>query len=123
MYSSKVKKDNGVLLYQTGKLTGFNTTKEYPEKLRRIKFYDEETDKHLTFLSNNFDLTAEEIAQLYKCSSTPTPRCVLQTAQSPIYFRLRMSLIVIMISTAINKDIITFNFVYKSVFSVNSPGP
>lgn len=66
MYSNKVNKDSGVLLDQTGKLTGFYTAKEYPEKLRRIKFYDEETDKHLTFLSNNFDLAAEEIAQLYK---------------------------------------------------------
>jgi hypothetical protein len=66
MYSRKVNKENGVLLDQTGKLTGFYTAKEYPEKLRRIKFYDEETDNHLMFLSNNFDLTAEEIAQLYK---------------------------------------------------------
>lgn len=66
MYSRKVNKDNGVLLDQTGKLTGFYTAKEYPEKLRRIKFYDEETDNHLMILSNNFDLTAEEIAQLYK---------------------------------------------------------
>jgi len=66
MYSNKVNKDNGVLLDQIGKLIGFYTAKEYPEKLRRIKFYDEETDNHLTFLSNNFDLKAEEIAQLYK---------------------------------------------------------
>ena len=34
--------------------------------MHNIKFYDEETDNHLMFLSNNFDLTAEEIAQLYK---------------------------------------------------------
>lgn len=66
MYSHKVNKDNGVLLDQIGMLTGFYTAREYPEKLRRIKFYDKETDNHLTFLSNNFDLTAEEIAQLYK---------------------------------------------------------
>lgn len=66
MYSNKVNKDNGVLLDQTGKLTGFYVSKDYPEKLRRIKFYDEETDNDLEFLSNNFDLTAEEIAQLYK---------------------------------------------------------
>ncbi|MEZ5069902.1 MAG: IS4 family transposase [Bacteroidales bacterium] len=66
MYSRKVNKSNGVLLDQTGKLTGYYPLKSYPEKLRRIKFYDKETDNHLTFLSNNFDLTAEEIAQLYK---------------------------------------------------------
>jgi len=66
MYSNKVDKDNGVLLDQIGKLTGFYVSKKYPEKLRRIKFYDEETDNDLEFLSNSFDLTAEEIAQLYK---------------------------------------------------------
>ena len=41
--------------------------KKYPEKLRLIKFYDEETDNELEFLSNNFKLSSEEIAQLYKC--------------------------------------------------------
>ena len=66
MYSNKVNKDNGVLLDQIGKLTGFYVLKDYPEKLRRIKFYDEETDNDLEFLSNSFDITAEEIAQLYK---------------------------------------------------------
>ena len=66
MYSRKVNKDTGVLLDQTGKLTGFYQVKGYSEKLRRIKFYDEETENHLTFLSNNLELTAEEIAQLYK---------------------------------------------------------
>jgi len=66
MYSNKVNKNNGVLLDQIGKLTGFYVSKKYPEKLRRIKFYDEETDNDLEFLSNNFDLAPEEIAQLYK---------------------------------------------------------
>jgi hypothetical protein len=66
IYSNKVNKNNGVLLDQRGKLTGFYPSKYYPEKLRRIKFYDEETDNELEFLSNNFDLKAEEIAQLYK---------------------------------------------------------
>ncbi len=66
MYSNKVNKDNGVLLDQIGKLTGFYVSKDYPEKLRYIKFYDEETDNDLEFLSNSFDISAEEIAQLYK---------------------------------------------------------
>jgi len=66
MYSNKVNKGKGVLLDQIGKLTGFYVSKDYPEKLRRIKFYDEETDNDLMFLSNNFELMAEEIAQLYK---------------------------------------------------------
>jgi IS4 transposase len=67
MYSNKVNKNKGILLDQIGKLTGFYVSKKYPEKLRYIKFYDEETDNELEFLSNNFDLIAVEIAQLYKC--------------------------------------------------------
>lgn len=66
MYSNKVNKDNGVLLDQIGKLTGYYVSKDYPKKLRYIKFYDEETDNDLEFLSNSFDISAEEIAQLYK---------------------------------------------------------
>jgi hypothetical protein len=66
MYSNKIRKETGVLLDQIGKLTGFYVSQKYPEKLRRIKFYDEETDNELEFLSNNFDLASEEIAQLYK---------------------------------------------------------
>ena len=66
IYSKKVNKENGVLLDQIGKLTGFYVSKKYPEKLRLIKFYDEETDNELEFLSNNFKLSSEEIAQLYK---------------------------------------------------------
>ena len=66
MYSNKVRKKNGVLVDQIGKVTGFYTSQKYPEKLRRIKYYDKEADKELEFLTNNLDLTAEEIAQLYK---------------------------------------------------------
>ena len=47
-------------------MTGFYVSRKYPEKLRHIKFYDEETDNDLDFISNNFDLPSEEIAQLYK---------------------------------------------------------
>jgi len=66
LYSNKVCKANGVLLDQVGRLTGFYVSKKYPQKLRRVRFYDEETDNELEFLTNNFSLTSEEIAQLYK---------------------------------------------------------
>lgn len=66
MYSRKVDKTGGVKYDQTGKLTGFYVSQDYPEKLRRIKFYDEETGRIFVFLTNNFDLTAEQIALLYK---------------------------------------------------------
>jgi hypothetical protein len=55
-----------VLSDQIGKLEGYYSLKEYPEKLRRIKYYDKETDKTLVFLTNNIDLKADEIALLYK---------------------------------------------------------
>jgi len=66
LYSNKVNKKNGVLLDQIGILTGFYVSKKYPEKIRRVKYYDEETNNELEFLSNNFDIASEEIAQLYK---------------------------------------------------------
>jgi len=66
MYSAKVDKSTGVKCDQTIKLTGFYTSEDYPEKLRRIKYYDAERSKALTFLTNNFELSALEIALLYK---------------------------------------------------------
>ena len=48
-------------------LTGFYTQKSYPEKLRRVKYYDAENEKRLDFLTNNFSLPAITIANLYKC--------------------------------------------------------
>ncbi|MCX6799772.1 MAG: IS4 family transposase [Candidatus Falkowbacteria bacterium] len=39
---------------------------KYPEKLRRVKFYNEEKKKIYTYLTNNFTLTATQIAQIYK---------------------------------------------------------
>jgi IS4 transposase len=66
MYSSKVEKNTGVLSDQTGRLEGFYALKDYPDKLRKIKYYDEETQRTFSFLTNNFDLKAQEIALLYK---------------------------------------------------------
>ena len=66
MYSAKVDKHSGLRYDQTIKLKGFYVSKDYPEKLRRIKYYDKEKDKTLTFIANNFNLNALEIAMLYK---------------------------------------------------------
>ena len=67
LYSHTVKKALGVLSDQTVMLTGFYSAKNYPEKVRRIRYYDKETQKHLTFLTNNFTLQATTIARLFKC--------------------------------------------------------
>jgi hypothetical protein len=66
LYSHAVDKTKGVLCDQTIMLNGYYAAKDYPEKIRRIKFYDAETGKALIFLTNNSHLTAIEIAQLYK---------------------------------------------------------
>jgi transposase len=47
-------------------LTGIKSSQEYPDKLRRIKYFDAETQKRFVFLTNNFTLPALTIAQLYK---------------------------------------------------------
>lgn len=66
MYSNKVDKSSGVQSDQIGKLEVYYSKKDYPEKLRRIKYYDPESNKELIFLTNNTSLKANEIALLYK---------------------------------------------------------
>lgn len=66
VYSRSVDKSKGIKCDQSVRLKNYMVSKDYPELFRRIKFYDEERDKHLVFLTNNFELKPEEIAQLYK---------------------------------------------------------
>ena len=66
MYSNPVDKTKGVKYDQIGKLETFYPKKDYPDKLRRIRYYDKETKKELVFLTNNTSLEATEIATLYK---------------------------------------------------------
>jgi Domain of unknown function (DUF4372)/Transposase DDE domain len=56
----------GVIYDQTIMLNNHYASKDYPAKMRRIKFLDSDTGKILIFLTNNFHLKAKEIAQLYK---------------------------------------------------------
>lgn len=66
MYSNTVDKTTGIKYDQIGKIEGFYTSKDYPKKLRKIKFSDKENGKTLVFLTNNFELSANDIALLYK---------------------------------------------------------
>lgn len=66
IYSNTVDKSTGVRVDQTIQLNNFYPAKRYPEKLRRIKYYDKETGLTLEFFTNNFELQAMEIARLYK---------------------------------------------------------
>ncbi len=47
-------------------LTGVDSAKDYPQTLRRIKYYDEKTEKTLNFLTNNFTIPAQTVADLYR---------------------------------------------------------
>lgn len=64
--SRKVDKKTGLKCDQTIRLKIKKSAKDYPAYLRRVKFYDNEKKKMLVFLSNNFEITALLIAQLYK---------------------------------------------------------
>jgi transposase len=64
--SKPVDKTTGVRSDQTIALTGINTVEHYPDKLRRIRFFDVENKKNLVFLTNDFSLPPESIALLYK---------------------------------------------------------
>jgi hypothetical protein len=66
LYSHPKDKTKGILFDQTIRLNNYYASKDYPEKIRIIKFRDEQTGKELIFLTNNFYLKATEIAQLYK---------------------------------------------------------
>jgi hypothetical protein len=66
VYSRKVDKTTGLKYDQSVKLTGFYIKNDYPDYLRKIKYRDEETGKIYVFLTNNFELSALLIAQLYK---------------------------------------------------------
>lgn len=66
LYSHPKDKTKGILFDQTILLNNYYASKDYPEKIRIIKFRHEQTVKELIFLTNNFQLKATEIAQLYK---------------------------------------------------------
>lgn len=66
IYSQKSDKSNGVLCDQIIRLDGFYSRKAYPEKFRRIKFYDKEERRTFVFLTNNMELPAKDIALLYQ---------------------------------------------------------
>jgi transposase len=67
LYSCVVDKSIGLRCDQTIVLTGRDSATDYPEKLRRVKYYDAEIDKRFSFLTNNFIVSAYIIAELYKC--------------------------------------------------------
>jgi hypothetical protein len=67
LYSNPVDKNTGVQCDQVIALNGFYARKNYPENLRRVRYFDVVNQKHLVFLTNNFELSALMIAELYRC--------------------------------------------------------
>jgi len=66
IYSAKVDKTSGIKCDQTIKLTGYYAAKNYPDKIRRIKYYDKELKRTFVFITNNFKIKALSVAALYK---------------------------------------------------------
>lgn len=62
-----VDKSTGLRSDQKITLQGVKTSLQYPEALRRITYFDAETQKRFAFLTNNWTLPALTIARLYKC--------------------------------------------------------
>jgi len=67
IYSRIIDKSTGLRCDQSIVLTGTKTQKRYPEKIRRIKYFDAGTDKRFSFLTNNFVVPAFVISELYRC--------------------------------------------------------
>ena len=66
VYSTAIDRSTGLICDQTILLDGFNAKKDYPDKLRRIRFKDSETGKTYIFLTNNMTLPGLTICALYK---------------------------------------------------------
>lgn len=66
IYSAKSNRVKGVMCDQTIMLNGFYSAKDYPDKIRRVKFYDKETNNEFDFITNNFKISSLQVALLYK---------------------------------------------------------
>ena len=66
MYSHKIDKSTGLRSDQTIRLKNYYASKNYPERLRRVRFFDSEHSQYYVFLTNNFSLPALTVAQAYK---------------------------------------------------------
>jgi hypothetical protein len=66
IYSNDGEQNDNIICDQTIKLIGPLTSTLYPDKLRRIKFFDKENDRTFIFITNNFSLPSLTIALLYK---------------------------------------------------------
>jgi len=66
MYSNAVETQTGLRSDQLIRLTGPKSSQFYPEKLRRVRYYDDEIKRYFVFLTNNTDISAATVANLYQ---------------------------------------------------------
>jgi len=66
LWSSPKDKATGIRADQVIELVTQKSKKAYPERLRRVSYFDKERKKRLVFLSNNFDIPAKTVAEIYK---------------------------------------------------------
>jgi hypothetical protein len=66
IYSEHADRQSGIFADQSIALNGYDSRKDYPSHLRRIRFHDPETGKDLVFLTNQFTLPAITVCALYK---------------------------------------------------------
>lgn len=67
LYSREIDTTSGLRCDQTIVLTGIKTRNQYPDRLRRVKYFDEEKARSFSFISNNFIVPALVITELYRC--------------------------------------------------------
>ena len=65
--SFSVDKSTGLQCDQIIVLTGYKSQKQYPEQMRRVRYFDSELDKRFVFLTNNFTVEAKTVADIYRC--------------------------------------------------------
>ncbi len=66
LYSSPKDKEAGIRADQVVELVTQKSKKAYPERLRRVSYFDKERKKRLVFITNNFDISAKQVADIYK---------------------------------------------------------
>jgi len=64
--SRQVDKSTGVKCDQTVRLKNYKVSQAYPEVIRRVKYYDKELEMEFVFITNNFEISAIDVACLYK---------------------------------------------------------
>jgi len=66
IYSSRIDRSTGLICDQTVVPINFYAKKDYPGKLRRIKYFDHEKNRSFVFLTNEFSLPALTITELFR---------------------------------------------------------